>query len=332
MLVSYKWLQEFVEIDISPGELADRLTLAGVTVEGIAEPGAGIEKVITGRIESIEPHPNADKLVVTRVNTGAEELQIITAATNVRAGDVIPVAVEGARLAGGLVIKRAKLRGVESRGMMCSGQELGIDPKTMPADEANGIMILPPGTPLGKDAKELLGLDDYILELDLTPNRGDCLSVLGVAREVAALLGRQCRVPQPVFPELEETIEDQAGVEIEAVDLCRRFVGRLIKNVRVGRSPLWMQQRLRHAGIRPISNIVDVTNYVMLELGQPMHAFDYNLLKDGRIIVRRARKGEDLLPGRRGENAPAGDAAYYRSCGAGGHCRGYGRPGHRGDR
>jgi phenylalanyl-tRNA synthetase beta chain len=293
--VSYKWLQEFVEIDISPGELADRLTLAGVTVEGIAEPGAGIEKVITGRIESIEPHPNADKLVVTRVNTGAEELQIITAATNVRAGDVIPVAVEGARLAGGLVIKRAKLRGVESRGMMCSGQELGINPKTMPADEANGIMILPPGTPLGKDAKELLGLDDYILELDLTPNRGDCLSVLGVAREAAALLGRQCRVPQPVFPELEETIADQARVEIEAVDLCRRFAGRLIKNVRAGRSPLWMQQRLRHAGIRPISNIVDVTNYVMLELGQPMHAFDYNLLKDGRIIVRRARKGEKIF-------------------------------------
>jgi len=293
--VSYKWLQEFVEIDISPQELADRLTLAGITVEGITEPGAGIEKVITGRIESIEPHPNADKLVVTRVNTGAEQLQIITAATNVREGDIIPVAVEGARLASGLVIKRAKLRGVESRGMMCSGQELGIDPKTMPPEEARGIMILPPDTPLGKDAKEILGLDDHILELDLTPNRGDCLSVLGVAREVAALLGRQCRVPQPVFPELEEKIEDQASVEIEAVDLCRRFVGRLIKNVRVGRSPLWVQQRLRHAGIRPISNIVDVTNYVMLEFGQPMHAFDYNLLKDGRIIVRRAREGEKIV-------------------------------------
>lgn len=295
MRVSYKWLQEFVEIDISPRELADRLTQAGITVEGVAEPAAGIEKVVTGRIESIQPHPNADKLVVTRVNTLTEDLQIITAATNVKEGDVIPVAVEGARLAGGLVIKRAKLRGVESRGMMCSGQELGIDPRYMPSDEAHGIMILPPETPLGKDAGEILGLNDFILELDLTPNRGDCLSMLGVARETAALLGRQCRIPQPVFPEMAETIADLARVEIEASDLCGRFAGRLIKNVRVGRSPLWMQQRLRQAGIRPISNIVDVTNYVMLELGQPMHAFDYNLLQDGRIIVRRARQGERLV-------------------------------------
>lgn len=295
MRVSYKWLQEFVDIDIPPQELADRLTLAGIAVEAVTEPGEGVKKVITGRIESIEPHPNADKLIVTRVDTGEEKLQIITAATNVSEGDVIPVAVEGARLAGGLVIKRAKLRGVESRGMMCSGQELGIDPKTMPSEEAHGIMILPPGTPLGKDAKEVLGLDDYILELDLTPNRGDCLSVLGVAREVAALLGRSCRLPQPEFPEMEESIEGQVRVDIEAVDLCRRFAGRLIKNVKVGRSPLWMQQRLRNAGIRPISNIVDVTNYVMLELGQPMHAFDFNLLKEGRIIVRRAGEGEKMV-------------------------------------
>lgn len=300
MRVSYKWLQEFVEIDISPRELADRLTQAGITVEGVAEPAAGIEKVVTGRIESIQPHPNADKLVVTRVNTLTEDLQIITAATNVKEGDVIPVAVEGARLAGGLVIKRAKLRGVESRGMMCSGQELGIDPRYMPSDEAHGIMILPPETPLGKDAGEILGLNDFILELDLTPNRGDCLSMLGVARETAALLGRQCRIPQPVFPEMAETIADLARVEIEASDLCGRFAGRLIKNVRVGRSPLWMQQRLRQAGIRPISNIVDVTNYVMLELGQPLHAFDYADIRprpgetQPAIIVRRATEGEQM--------------------------------------
>ena len=295
MRVSYKWLQEFVEIDITPQELADRLTLAGITVEGVTELGLGISNVITGRIESIGPHPNADKLVVTTVDTGGERRQIITAATNVREGDVIPVAVEGARLASGLVIKKAKLRGVESRGMMCSGQELGIDPKTMVAEQANGIMILPPGTPLGKDAKEILGLDDHILELDLTPNRGDCLSMIGVAREVAALLGRPLRIPQPSFKELPESIEGQARVDIEDPDLCRRFCARLIKNVKVGPSPLWMQQRLRNAGIRPISNIVDVTNYVMLELGQPMHAFDYSLLKDGHIIVRRGRAGEKML-------------------------------------
>ncbi len=295
MRVSYKWLQDFVEIDISPQELADRLTQAGITVEGVIETGKGVEKVITGRIEMISPHPNADKLVVASVHTGGEKLQIITAATNVREGDIIPVAIEGARLASGLVIKKAKLRGVESRGMMCSGQELGIDPKTMPAEQAHGILILPPGTPVGRDAKEILGLDDHILELDLTPNRGDCLSVYGVAREVAALLGRPLQPVMPAFPELDERIEGQARVDIEDTDLCLRFVGRLIRNVRAGSSPLWMQQRLRSAGMRPINNIVDVTNYVMLELGQPMHAFDYDLLKDGHIIVRRAKEGEKIV-------------------------------------
>lgn len=295
MQVSYNWLKEFVDIDITPQELAERLTLAGVAVEKVAELGQGVEKIITGRIETVAPHPNADKLVVTSVNTGGETLQIITAATNVKEGDVIPVAVEGARLASGLVIKKAKLRGVESRGMMCSGQELGIDPKTMPGEQATGIMILPPDTPLGKDAKELLGLNDYILELDLTPNRGDCLSMAGVAREVAALLEKPFKLAIPAFPQLQEDIAGQVRIDIEAPDLCKRFVGRLLKNVRVGPSPLWMQQRLRSAGIRPISNIVDVTNYVMLELGQPMHAFDYDLLAQGHIIVRRAKDGEKIV-------------------------------------
>ena len=295
MKVSYNWLQEFVDIDISPQELADRLTLAGVTVEGVLKTGEGVEKVLTGRIDSIVQHPNADKLVVTSVDVETEKLQIITAATNVREGDIIPVAIEGARLASGLVIKRAKLRGVESRGMMCSGKELGIDPKTMSAEQANGIMILPPGTQIGKDAKAVLGLDDYILALDLTPNRGDCLSIIGVAREAAALLGRPFRPPQPTVNELAEKREEQVSVDILDPDLCRRFVGRLIKDVRVGSSPLWMQQRLRAAGMRPINNIVDVTNYVMLELGQPMHAFDYDLLKDGHIIVRRAKEGEKII-------------------------------------
>lgn len=295
MQVSYNWLKEFVDIDITPQELAERLTLAGVAVDKVTELGQGVEKIITGRIEAVAPHPNADKLVVTSVNTGGETLQIITAATNVKEGDVIPVAVEGARLASGLVIKKAKLRGVESRGMMCSGQELGIDPKTMPGEQATGIMILPPDTPLGKDAKELLGLNDYILELDLTPNRGDCLSMAGVAREVAALLEKPFKLAIPAFPQLQEDIAGQVRVDIVAPDLCQRFVGRLIKNVRVGPSPLWMQQRLRSAGIRPISNIVDVTNYVMLELGQPMHAFDYDLLAQGHIIVRRARDGEKIV-------------------------------------
>lgn len=295
MRVSYKWLQEYVNVPVSPQELAERLTMAGIAVENVIETGQGVRGVVTGRIETISRHPNADKLVVATVNTGRDKCPVITAATNVGEGDVIPVALEGALLASGLVIKKAKLRGVESRGMMCSGQELGIDPRTMPPDQSHGVMILPPGTPLGRDAREVLGLDDCILELDLTPNRGDCLSMIGVAREVAALFGEAFRLPGPAFSELSENIEGQVRVDIIEPELCRRYAARLIKNVHIGRSPLWMQNRLRAAGIRPISNIVDVTNYVLLEMGQPLHAFDFDTLKDRQIIVRRAAEGEKIV-------------------------------------
>ncbi|OPX86678.1 MAG: Phenylalanine--tRNA ligase beta subunit [Pelotomaculum sp. PtaB.Bin104] len=295
MYISYNWLKDFVDLDIPAQELADRLTLAGIAVESVTAPGEGIEGVVTGQIETIKPHPNADKLVITSVNTGDEKLQIVTAATNVSEGDIVPVALVGAKLAGGFAIKRAKLRGVESLGMMCSGGELGIDQKTMPAEQAHGIMILPPGTPVGRNALEVLGLNDYILELDLTPNRGDCLSIIGVAREVAALLGKPFRLAEPAFPELEENIASQVQVDIEAPDLCLRYIARLIKNIRIGRSPLWMQSRLRSAGMRPISNIVDVTNYVMLEMGQPLHAFDYDMLMDHHIIVRRGGEKEKMV-------------------------------------
>lgn len=297
MRVSYNWLRDFVDLEgVSPHELADRLTMVGLAAEGIEEPGKGIEKVYTGKIIRIESHPNADKLVVCRVITvDDEEVQIVTGAPNVAEGQVVPVAVVGAKLAGGLHIKKAKLRGVESRGMLCSGQELGLDPSTMPADQAHGIMILPSDTPVGVDVKPLIGLDDVILELELTPNRGDCMSMLGVAREVAAILGRPLIMPPT---EVENAVPgggEPVWVDIEDPELCRRYVARLFKNVRVGPSPAWMQQRLRAAGVRPISNVVDVTNYVMMELGQPLHAFDYHKLKDGHIIVRRARQGETLV-------------------------------------
>ncbi|OAT79389.1 phenylalanine--tRNA ligase subunit beta [Desulfotomaculum copahuensis] len=296
MRVSFKWLREYVDIPVPPAELADRMTMAGVAVEGLQDLGAGIENVFTGRILKIETHPNADKLVVCTVTTGEGEIrQIVTGATNVREGQVVPVAVEGARLAGGLVIKKARLRGVESRGMLCSGQELGLDPAAMPADQAHGIMILPPDTPLGQDIRPVIGLDDVILELDLTPNRGDCLSMLGVAREAAALLGRELRPPVPVVTEIPASIAGRAQVDIAEPDLCRRYVARLFTNIKIGPSPLWMQERLRAAGVRPINNLVDITNYVMIELGQPLHAFDFDTLRDGRIIVRRARENEVLI-------------------------------------
>ncbi|MBM7854783.1 phenylalanyl-tRNA synthetase beta chain [Desulfohalotomaculum tongense] len=295
MRVSYKWLQEYVDVNISPQELADRLTMAGVAVENVHYLGEGITNVVTGQILKIDPHPNADKLVICQVTTGEEDrLQIVTGATNVREGHKIPVAKVGAKLPSGLVIKKAKLRGEVSQGMLCSGQELGIDNGLLPPEQQNGIMILPQDTPLNLDIVEYLGLDDYILELDLTPNRGDCLSMIGVAREVAALLGVEMKMPAAPLEEGEERVEELAAIDIQAADLCRRYVGRVIKGVQIGPSPSWMQQRLRAAGIRPINNIVDVTNYVMLELGQPLHAFDYDKLAGHRIIVRRAKENESI--------------------------------------
>ncbi|MEW5954479.1 MAG: phenylalanine--tRNA ligase subunit beta [Bacillota bacterium] len=296
MRVSYKWLRDYVDFALSPGDLADRLTLIGLAVEGIIDLGRGIQRVYTGRILSIDPHPNADRLTVCSVTTGGSDpIQIVTGATNVSVGDVVPVAVEGAKLANGLTIKKSKLRGVESRGMMCSGNELGLDPKTMPLDQAHGIMILPAGTPPGQDIMPMLGLDDYILELELTPNRGDCLSMVGVAREVAALLGTALKIPEPACVEMPRSIAGRARVDIIDPSLCRRYVAKMMTNIKIGPSPLWLQQRLRAAGVRPISNIVDLTNYVLMELGQPLHAFDYDRLVDGHIIVRRAEAGETIV-------------------------------------
>lgn len=295
MRVSYKWLQEYVDIEVSPYELADLLTLVGLAVEGMEEPGKNIEKVFTGKILKIDNHPNADKLVICQVTVGGDEdLQIVTGAPNVKEGQVIPVAVVGAKLAGGLAIKKAKLRGVESRGMLCSGGELGLDPGTMPEDQAHGIMILPPDTPIGIDVKPLIGLDDVILELELTPNRGDCMSMIGVAREVAAILNKPFKMPLSQVNTVPAA-EDKVRVDIEDPELCRRYVARLIKNIKIGPSPVWMQERLRAAGVRPINNVVDVTNYVMMELGQPLHAFDYHKLRDGHIIVRRASQDEIIV-------------------------------------
>jgi phenylalanyl-tRNA synthetase beta chain len=296
MRVSLKWLSEYVNITVPAVDLAERMTLAGLAVEGVEKPGEGIERVYTGKILGIEPHPNADKLSICRVAAGEGSiLRIVTGATNVREGHVVPVAVEGARLAGGLVIKKARFRGVDSQGMLCSGQELGLDTNVMPPEQAHGIMLLDPGLLPGLDVKEVIGLDDTIFILELTPNRGDCLSMVGVAREVAALLGQELRMPDSRVTESEPDIGGQVSVDISAPDLCGRYVARLFRNIRVGPSPLWMQERLRAAGIRPISNIVDITNYVMMELGQPLHAFDYDTVKDGHIIVRRALDGETLV-------------------------------------
>jgi len=294
MRVSYKWLREYVDIPVSPEELAERMTMAGVAVENIEYPGKGIEKVVTAKIEKIEPHPDANKLVVCRINTGSEILQVVTGAPNVREGQVILLALVGGEIPG-MKITRAKLRGVESFGMLCSAQELGLDPENFPPAQREGILEFPEDTRLGMDARELLGLDDAILELELTPNRADCLSMTGVAREVSAVLGTALKLPEIRVAEIEETIDGKVTVEIKNPELCGRYVARLVRNVKIGPSPVWMQQRLQAAGVRPISNIVDVTNYVMMEMGQPLHAFDYDKLAQQAIIVRRAREGEKMF-------------------------------------
>lgn len=298
MRVSFNWLKTLVEIPVDPYELAERMTLSGVAVEHIEEPGKEIINVVSARIESIEKHPDADKLLVCTVDAGqGEPLQIVTGAPNVYEGQVVALALVGAGLPGNFKIKKSKLRGVESYGMLCSGQELGIDVKNLPADRQEGILDLPAETLPGQDVKPLLGLDDTILELELTPNRSDCLSMLGVAREVAAVLGSELHLPEIGVKESnDEVIEDQVAVEIADPKMCRRYAARLLRNVRIGPSPLWMQRRLQAAGVRPINNVVDVTNYVMLELGQPLHAFDADKLGRDRIsiLVRAARSGETM--------------------------------------
>lgn len=292
MLVSVEWLRDYVDIDVDTEKLADDLTMTGSKVETIKNYGNEINKVIVGKILSLCKHPNADKLQVGIVDVGNEKLQIITGAQNVHEGDYVPIAIHGSTLPGGIKIKRGKLRGLESNGMMCSAKELGLDENMLPEYQRNGIFILPK-LPIGEDIKKVLKLDDDVIEFEITPNRPDCLSVTGIARETAATYRRNYNMPDIIFDEVIE--ENPAKVTIEADDLCYRYVARVIKNVKIGPSPMWMQMRLLKSGVRPINNVVDITNYVMLELGQPLHAFDIDKVKNRHIIVRKARNDEKLV-------------------------------------
>jgi len=299
MNVSYRWLSDYIDLSgITPQELAEMMTRGGIEIDSVPSRNLGVSGVVVGYVKAREKHPDADKLSVCTVDAGqGEDLQIVCGAPNVAAGQKVPVALVGAKLPGGLAIKRAKLRGVESQGMICSAKELGMNDKLLPKALQEGILVLPEETPVGADVLDVLGLDDHVLELDLTPNRADCLSMLGVAYEVSALTGRQVRLPDPAreLPASADDAADRASVTIEAEDLCSHFSVRYIKGIRVGSSPLWMQNRLMAAGIRPISNIVDITNYVMLEYGQPLHAYDAAKVEAGQFVVRLAREGETLV-------------------------------------
>jgi phenylalanyl-tRNA synthetase beta chain len=284
MRVPVSWLKEYVDIDISPGELAHRLTMAGSEV-GAMETVGGWENTVVGEVLAVEPHPQADRLRLATVNLGRESLTVVCGAPNVAAGQKVAFARVGAELIDAdsgktLKLKKAKIRGVESAGMVCSERELDI------SERHEGIMVLPPDAPVGTPLSEYMG--DTILDLDITPNRPDLLSVIGIAREVAALTGKEMNPPDTTYTEMGEPIEGKASVEIADPDLCPRYCASLITNVKIGPSPPWMEQRLIAAGMRPINNIVDVTNYVMLEFGQPLHAFDFENIADRKIIVRRA--------------------------------------------
>ena len=296
MQVSIQWLKDYIDFDWTAEELADRFTMAGVPVENVIRADAGLESVVTGRIEKIERHPDSDHLWVCQMNVGKPDLiQIITGAQNVRQGQVVPVAMVGAHLPNGVHIKKGKLRGLPSNGMLCSAGELHLDTSKMTEDQLNGIYILPDDTPVGVPAKDVLGKSDVILEFELTANRGDCFSVLGLVREIAVLTGNTPKWPAIACKEDDAAkAADLVKVGIEANDLCDRFSARVVKNVKIGPSPAWMQERLEGAGIRAINNVVDVTNFVMLELGQPMHAYDYDEITGHQLTARRAAAGENL--------------------------------------
>lgn len=294
MIAPYRWLRDYVDMDIAPDELMKKLIMTGCQVEGYKELGADIKNVVVGKILTISKHPDADKLSVCSVDIGEDPLQIVCGAKNIFEGALVPVAKIGAHLPGGLNISKSKLRGVFSCGMLCSGRELGLSAAEYPGADVDGIMILKGDYALGTELREILGLSDTIFEIEVGANRPDCLSVLGIARECAAALQKSIKTPEISYKENGGNISEYVKVKVDASDLCERYVARAIRNVKIGPSPKWLSDRLKSAGVRSINNIVDITNFVMLEMGQPMHAFDHKDIRGAEIIVRRASEGENI--------------------------------------
>ncbi|MBX7097616.1 MAG: phenylalanine--tRNA ligase subunit beta [Myxococcaceae bacterium] len=289
MRISLDWLKTYVAIP-APEELARRLTMGGLEVEAIEQPGAALKGVVTARIADSKPHPNADKLSVTSIDVGSgTPLQVVCGAKNYQVGDVVPLATVGTTLPGGLTIKAAQLRGVDSFGMLCSSKELGL------SAEASGLLILPKDTTLGLPIAQALGLDDVVFEVNVTPNRADALCHLGVARDVAALTGTKVTVPSAKLAESSTAASSKIAIRIEDAERCPRYAARVVEGVKVGPSPQWLVRRLEACGVRAINAVVDVTNYVMLETGQPLHAFDLDQIAQGQIVVRTAKAGEALV-------------------------------------
>ncbi|MFB1080473.1 phenylalanine--tRNA ligase subunit beta [Jeotgalibacillus sp. JSM ZJ347] len=296
MFVSYKWLEDYIDLSgVTPDELAEKITRSGIEVEGVEIPADGIKNVVIGHVVSCEKHPEADKLNICQVDVGEEEnVQIICGAPNVGEGQKVAVAKVGAVLPGNFKIKKAKLRGEASHGMICSLQELGVEAKLVEKKYAEGIFNFPQNAEVGADALEALMLDDAVLELGLTPNRADAMSMIGVAYETGAILDRPVKLPDLSYDTVEEKAIDAIKVRVEAVDENPIYLAKVVKNVKVGESPQWMKNRLVAAGIRPHNNVVDITNYILIEYGQPLHAFDLDQIGTGEIVVRLAKQGEKI--------------------------------------
>ena len=299
------WIKAYVpDLECSDQEYMDAMTLSGTKCEGFERLDADLDKIVVGQIEKIEKHPDADKLVVCQVNIGNEVTQIVTGATNVKEGQKVPVVLDGGRVAGGhdgtktvggIKIKKGKLRGVESNGMMCSIEELGSTTDFYPEAPENGIYIFDDDVEVGADAVEVLGLHDTVFEYEVTSNRVDCYSVIGIAREAAATFGKPFYAPETKVVGSKGNVNDDISVEVKDTKLCPRYCARVVKNVKLAPSPQWMQRRLAACGIRPINNLVDITNYVMEEFGQPMHAYDLDTIAGNKIVVRRAEEGEKFV-------------------------------------
>lgn len=306
MNTALSWIKAYVPgLTCTDQEYCDRMTLTGTKVEGFERMDKNLEKIVVGQIEKIEKHPDADKLIVCQVNIGSEVIQIVTGAPNVKVGDKVPVVLDGGKVAGGhdggplpedgIAIKAGKLRGVPSNGMMCSIEELGSSKDMYPDAPDNGIYIFPDSVKVGDDAIEVLGLHDTVFEYEITSNRVDCYSILGIAREAAATFDKPFVPPVVEVKEAGDDVNNYIKVSIEDTDLCTRYCARVCKNIKIGPSPEWMQRRLAASGIRPINNLVDITNYVMEEYGQPMHAYDLSTIAGGQIIVRRAKDGDEFV-------------------------------------
>ena len=303
MNTSLSWIKAYVpDLDVTAQEYTDAMTLTGTKVEGFEKMDADLDKIVVGQIDKIEKHPDADKLIICQVNIGTESIQIVTGAPNVKEGDKVPVVLDGGRVAGGhepgqrvaggIKIKKGKLRGVESNGMMCSIEELGSNRDMYSDAPEYGIYIFPEDTEVGADAIEVLGLHDVIFEYEITSNRVDCYSVVGIAREAAATFRKEFCPPVVTATGNDEDVNDYIKVTVKNTDLCPRYCARVVKNIKIAPSPEWMQRRLASVGIRPINNLVDITNYVMEEYGQPMHAYDLDTIANHEIIVRTAEADE----------------------------------------